>query len=68
MNELKPCPFCGGKAEHFGKPLKGSHTWAWCTKCHVETPPVKTLAVAIRQWNRRPVTKSLTAQENDDGR
>lgn len=41
MNELKPCPFCGGKAQ-----LRDGHIYmaetviAECTKCHVRLLPV----------------------------
>lgn len=44
MNELKPCPFCGGKAEFFAKTFteRGvSRGWLFgvhCTKCDVTTP------------------------------
>lgn len=53
MAELKPCPFCGGKAEHvvtgvehssgtvgFGFAIK-------CTKCHAQNPKASG-AVRIR--------------------
>lgn len=37
MDELKPCPFCGGKAIlSFGKNNHMSHRiWVSCTKCYV---------------------------------
>lgn len=49
--ELKPCPFCGGKAEIFG------HTASWgamCTKCgSCNRQGSKTEAEAIKKWNNR---------------
>lgn len=44
MNELKPCPFCGGEANIFTKSsvergvTKGWEFGIYCTKCNVTTP------------------------------
>lgn len=47
MNELKPCPFCGGKAKYLFKSyvekkfelcLCGWDFGICCTKCNVRTP------------------------------
>lgn len=44
MNELKPCPFCGGEAKFFTTTFsqKGeSRGWGFgifCTRCNVKTP------------------------------
>ena len=51
-DELKPCPFCGGKAK-----LKtyGDRDvfWAECPKCYVKMPMVWEQEKAIRAWNTR---------------
>ena len=52
--ELKPCPFCGGKA------IKSAFSWGniddeytiECTVCRVRTT-VSKLEEAIKLWNRR---------------
>lgn len=50
MPELKPCPFCGGKArldryEHFYRVL--------CTDCPASTEWLYSEQEAIEAWNRR---------------
>ena len=50
--ELKPCPFCGGKAElmHLAKTL-----WRIrCTGCDVEQPSLSFEEAVINRWNTRP--------------
>lgn len=51
-DELKPCPFCGGEADHsFGE--KGDGTpWPYveCVECGASTEP--------DVWNRRTPTPS----------
>lgn len=53
--ELKPCPFCGGKAE-----IVRTENWekfrfyATCLDCGVETPrTARTVTEAAKKWNRR---------------
>ena len=66
MAELKPCPFCGGKARmKYGKyNLLGAYggpendrEWVgvYCKKCNVTQPPrtYSTKTEAIEAWNRR---------------
>lgn len=56
MSELKPCPFCGGKAQRmawhddnpFGKPY-----FIECKKCECMTTLYETLNQAKEAWNRR---------------
>lgn len=51
MNEqLKPCPFCGGKAE-----LRCFMNFFWvkCIKCEVSTDAKPSLEKTIKAWNRR---------------
>lgn len=48
MNELKPCPFCGGKA-HI---MRGGH-WIACEDCQSESGYYSTKEEAIEAWNRR---------------
>ena len=51
MTELKPCPFCGGKA-HTLKNNAGHY--AYCTKCLNGTSYYGTRELAIKAWNTRP--------------
>ena len=51
MNELKPCPFCGGKAQIMDT---GYPHWIYCEKCgaqvHGGTNYEK---YSIKAWDRR---------------
>ena len=49
-DELKPCPFCGGKAM-----LKGSEFcwWIECSGCEFGTPAFLKKEEVIEAWNRR---------------
>lgn len=59
--ELKPCPFCGGKATLVQQTdtERPNVTWIECSKCACMTddvlgePKEKATAIAIGLWNRR---------------
>ena len=56
MAELKPCPFCGGKAFSINVlPTFGFDVMyrAICEDCNISTPPKRTKEKAIKAWNRR---------------
>lgn len=69
MSELKPCPFCGGKAEiwvcdgaamYRGKigavivaGRQMTHKMISCCKCGVKTKPYLTERGVFNAWNRR---------------
>lgn len=69
MDELKPCPFCGNKAEiHYTSSQSFATTkfFVGCNVCGVETPRIaRTRKEAIITWNRRPTpeNKSLTLEK-----
>ena len=60
LDELKPCPFCGGKAEHdgqrayipFGQPrgITMSNAVVYCTQCEAEVEKLKA-QIAAQQIN-----------------
>lgn len=58
MSELKPCPFCGGKAKRhtFMKT-----TYFACTDCGAEPPIARGDSEddAIKAWNDRPTEQTL---------
>ncbi len=55
MNEkLKPCPFCGGKAELDEDYDSGNIFWVFCTRCGISTDTDYVSKEAIKAWNRRP--------------
>lgn len=68
MDELKPCPFCGNKAEiHYTSSQSFATTkfFVGCNVCGVETPRIaRTRKEAIITWNRRPTpeNKPLTCE------
>ena len=58
--ELKPCPFCGGKAEMFTPRIFGKwagYHYVACQECHAKTsgvmPNKRTKKLAAIYWNRR---------------
>ena len=57
MEELKPCPFCGGKADLVDYGLTGRMKVVQCSDCGARTrafdPKVKCGENAIDAWNRR---------------
>jgi Lar family restriction alleviation protein len=69
--ELKPCPFCGGEAEHYSRLNTGatadwcgevSH-WVSCTgDCGAGTCMHETEASAWVAWNTRASTTALQAE------
>lgn len=80
MENLKPCPFCGGEAEtDFGFEDHDTKTYFYvvCLKCGAEAIGCKTKAEAIAAWNRRFVRLDRNGKKvyagdkvmviNDDG-
>ena len=68
MQELKPCPFCGGIAETHAcaelenttvRAIYNGKTGVHCTVCHAATPPYNSEAEAAAKWNER-----ITEYEN----
>ena len=63
MNELLPCPFCGGEAFAYYSGSNGIGIFAevHCKNCHVSTRRIKigineadaNESIAIEAWNRR---------------
>ena len=51
MSELKPCPFCGGKA-HIHNSVVGIW-WYACDQCKAETRASSYKSDALEIWNRR---------------
>ena len=54
MDELKPCPFCGGKAEL--NRINHIDNWMYevrCIECGCGTDYAKTSDVVIADWNYR---------------
>lgn len=53
--ELKPCPFCGGKAViKYGS--EGYCSWIFCEDCYATSAacfPPESVEKAIEAWNRR---------------
>ena len=62
MPDLKPCPFCGGKAELFHS-YDGYHC-VQCTCCACGTIHMRTEMDVVRMWNRRAGER----KEGDDNR
>jgi Lar family restriction alleviation protein len=54
--ELKPCPFCGGKAEYDNSDC-GPYEWIVCTHCGAKGPVMNynndALGTSRDAWNKR---------------
>lgn len=56
MNELKPCPFCGGEAEIICVPDYSRNACVWLVKCKkscCHQMPFQSEHDAVEAWNRR---------------
>ena len=52
MNDLKPCPFCGGEAQ-CSEDLRFHISWFYCPGCGAASGYRNTEAEAIEAWNTR---------------
>lgn len=64
-DDLKPCPFCGHRAEtqEYGT---RTEVWAvWCVECKAQMESISTEAEAIAAWNTRykPKAEELFDQQ-----
>jgi Lar family restriction alleviation protein len=61
MNELKPCPFCGGEAEMDTiERYDGANIFfVKCTTCQMTMPLKSAYSEAIAAWNRRVDARQL---------
>lgn len=53
MAELKPCPFCGGKAEVVKSMIAGGGFFIICHDCEIRTFDFLRPETAVKRWNRR---------------
>ena len=62
--ELKPCPFCGGKAEIYEFEHEGGKYYsAGCSKCMINTQGSNNAQDVINKWNKR--NNKLTERERE---
>ena len=59
MDELKPCPFCGGEAEYWGDDGK-----AGCASDMGSGCPFDEVMYA-HEWNTRPIEDALRAERDE---
>jgi thymidylate synthase len=62
--ELKPCPFCGGKAREVIRKgvLSERFSLIYCTKCEHSSGLFKGIKVAQEYWNTRPIENERDKQ------
>ena len=75
MNELKPCPFCGGEARVNERYRSGTANrkmyWISCSACgisqqHDNTSGYRYQSKAIDRWNtRKPIDKVIEQLEEN---
>ena len=65
MNDLKPCPFCGGRAkaaEHEGVPIARQTYWSVsCQACHITIAKQWTRETVEGNWNTRAALTAAPA-------
>jgi hypothetical protein len=59
IKELKPCPFCGGKARMLGGPMAQESYSVWCENRHHITGGMDADKLAM-EWNTRYTPKGFT--------
>lgn len=59
--DLKPCPFCGGKAKHF--PI---NDFVYCEMCGAECPSPGPGGNPVQAWNTRPPSATPGIREADE--
>lgn len=67
MDEMKPCPFCGGKGDCNNSALRIGGVFKWtveCLGCGLVTPGFETEEEAIEFWNRRTENEELKFTRN----
>lgn len=53
-NKLKPCPFCGGRAEYVRNFWRDGEWAVMCVGCHVtSSTSYEKKATARKVWNKR---------------
>lgn len=66
MSELKPCPYCKGKAT-----IDLDDSWVFCEDCgfgiEIVEPSFPTIETLIEHWNTRPIEDTLNAQIKEQG-
>ena len=60
MVELKPCPFCGGKAEVVQVGSERQSTIYGCTDCHCQLETGEVFNIGV-QWNTRADSLAIAA-------
>ena len=53
MDELKPCPFCGGEAVMDSDGYYRKTFWVSCTYCGCSTQSFWTEKESVEAWNKR---------------
>ena len=69
MEELKPCPFCGGKKIRvYGKEnFRTCSPWVQCESCLASTSAEDTEKEAIEAWNRRESDVDTALKQPQNG-
>jgi len=64
-DELKPCPFCGGKDARVITNSKHSMSWVSCPSCGLEAPTETGVSMedAVAYWNTRPEPAAAPGDE-----
>lgn len=73
MNDLKPCPFCGGKAEFVES--RESICWVRCTCCNASGKKwavsfakgavLRARKTVFENWNSRPIEEDLKEKNTE---
>ena len=59
-HDLKPCPFCNGKARFSSMSPNGDYFMVSCLACSVQTGIFEAQSAALKEWNFRSMETDLT--------
>ena len=68
MADLKPCPFCGGRADWWETESDTHRFQIVCVECFCGTDECVSEEVALKRWNTRKPMEAVVAELDETGK